>query len=161
MLSCFSHIRFFVTSQTIARQAPLSVGFSRQEYWSELLFSPPGDLPDPGSEPTSLTSPALAGRFFPTSATWKALTEKQMGRDAACQRRQFMLAADLENLTFPASSLYLRFQVTMYPGISVWFLPICSYFLSSSPSPTVWISLLQDGFVMRQRFWVEQSELQK
>ena len=54
MLSCFSHIRFFVTSQTIARQAPLSVGFSRQEYWSELLFSPPGDLPDPGIEPTSL-----------------------------------------------------------------------------------------------------------
>ena len=71
-----------------------------------------------------------------------------------------MLAADLENLTFPASSLYLRFQATMYPGISVWFLPICSYFLCSSPSPTVGISLLQDGFITQQRFWVEQSELQ-
>ena len=58
MLSCFSHIWFFVTSQTIARQAPLSVGFSRQEYWSELLFSPPGDLPDPGIDS------CIAGGFF-------------------------------------------------------------------------------------------------
>jgi len=42
-------------------QAPLSVGFSRQEYWSELPFPPPGDLSDPGIEPASLMSPALAG----------------------------------------------------------------------------------------------------
>ena len=47
--------------------------FSRQEYWSGLPFPTPGDLPDPGSTPMSLTSPALAGRFFTTSATWKAL----------------------------------------------------------------------------------------
>ena len=46
--------------------------FSRQEYWSELQCPPPGDLPDPGIEPASLTSPALAGRFFTTSATWEA-----------------------------------------------------------------------------------------
>ena len=130
--SCFSHIWFFVTSQTVAHQAPLCLGFSRQEYGSGLLFPPPGDLHDPGTEPTSLTSPALAGGFFTTSATWEALTEKQMGREAACQRRQFKSTADLQNLTFPASSLYLRFQATMYPGISVWFLPVCSYFLSSS-----------------------------
>ena len=58
---------------TIARQAPLSMGFSRQEYWSGLLCPPPGDLPDPGIEPTSLTSPALAGRYFTTSVTWEAL----------------------------------------------------------------------------------------
>ena len=45
-------------------QAPLSMGFSRQEYWSELPFPPPGGLPNPGTEPMSLTSPALAGRFF-------------------------------------------------------------------------------------------------
>ena len=45
---------------------------SRQEYWSELPFSPPGGLPDPGIEPTSLMSPALAGGFFITSANWKA-----------------------------------------------------------------------------------------
>ena len=48
------------------------MGFSRQECWSGLSCPPSGDLPDPGIEPTSLMSPALAGRFFTTSATWKA-----------------------------------------------------------------------------------------
>ena len=48
------------------------MGFSRQEYWSGLPCPSPGDLPDPGVEPTSLTSPELAGRFFTTSATWEA-----------------------------------------------------------------------------------------
>ena len=48
----------------LARQAPLSMGFSRQKYWSEWPFPTPGDLPDPGIEPTSLASPALAGGFF-------------------------------------------------------------------------------------------------
>ena len=56
----------------VARQAPLSVGFSRQEYWSGLPFPLPGDLPDPGIKPASLKSPALAGVFFTTSATWEA-----------------------------------------------------------------------------------------
>ena len=51
---------------------PLSMGFSRQEYWSGLPCPPPGDLPGPGIEPTSLTSPALAGRFFITSTIWEA-----------------------------------------------------------------------------------------
>ena len=50
----------------------LSMGFSRQEYWSGLPCSPPWDLPDPGIEPTSLKSPVLAGGFFTTSATWEA-----------------------------------------------------------------------------------------
>ena len=50
----------------------LSMGFSRQEYWSGLPFPPPGDLPNAGIEPTSLMSSALAGRFFITSATWEA-----------------------------------------------------------------------------------------
>ena len=48
------------------------MGFSRQEYWSGSPFPPPGDLPDPGIELPSLTSPALAGGFFTTSATWEA-----------------------------------------------------------------------------------------
>ena len=58
---------------TAACQAPLSMGFSRQEYWSGLPCPPPGDLPDPGIKPASLMSPALAGEFFTTSATWEAL----------------------------------------------------------------------------------------
>ena len=53
MLSRFSRVQLFVTLRTIARQAPLSVGFSRQEYWSGLPCSPPGDLPDLGIEPAS------------------------------------------------------------------------------------------------------------
>ena len=57
---------------TLACQAPPSMGFSRQEYWSGLPFPPPGDLPDPEIEPGSLVSPELACRLFTTSATWEA-----------------------------------------------------------------------------------------
>ena len=70
-LSCFSRVRLFVTPWTAARQAPLSIGFSRQEYWSGLPCPPPGGLSDPGTEPTSHVS-SLAGRFFTTLATSKA-----------------------------------------------------------------------------------------
>ena len=73
VLSCFSRVRLFTTLWTIAHQAPLSMGFSRQEYWSELPFPPPGDLPDPGIEAGSFMSPSLAGGFFTISATWEAL----------------------------------------------------------------------------------------
>ena len=61
-----SRVRLFVTPWIVALQAPLSMGFSRQEYWGEL--PPPGDLPDPRIKPACL---ALAGRFFTTSATWE------------------------------------------------------------------------------------------
>ena len=61
----------FVTLETVAHQTPLSTEFSRQEYGRELPFPPPGDLPNPGIKPTSLESPALAGGFFTTSATWE------------------------------------------------------------------------------------------
>ena len=67
MLSCLNYVWFCVTLWIIASQAPLSTVFSRQEYWSGLSCSPPGDLPDPGMEPESLMSPALAGGFFTTS----------------------------------------------------------------------------------------------
>ena len=52
------------TLWTIVRQAPLSMGFSRQEHWSGLPRPPPGDLPDPGIKPESLMPPALAGEIF-------------------------------------------------------------------------------------------------
>ena len=90
VLSGFSHVQFFATLWTLLFigilqplsegplssgplcQAPLSMGFSWQEYWSGLPCPPPGDLPDSGIEPKSLTSPALASGFFTTSATWEA-----------------------------------------------------------------------------------------
>ena len=57
---------------TAAHQAPLSMEFSRQEYWTGLPIPSPGDFPNSGIEPTSLVSHALTGRFFTTSATWEA-----------------------------------------------------------------------------------------
>ena len=59
VLSCFNCVRLFVTLWTIAHQDPLSMGFSRQEYWSALPCPPPGHLPDPGIEPKSPVTPAL------------------------------------------------------------------------------------------------------
>ena len=69
----FSSNRLFASPWTLACQAPLSMGFSWQEYWSVLPFSPPGDLPDPGIEPESLASPTLAGRFFTTALPGKSI----------------------------------------------------------------------------------------
>ena len=62
VLSC---VQLFAIPSTIAHQAPLFMGVSRQEYWSGFPFPPLGDLPDPGIEPTSLVSPALAGNSWP------------------------------------------------------------------------------------------------
>ena len=61
--------QLFVTPWTVAHQAPLSVGLLQQELWSGLLFPSPGDLPNPGIEPASLVSPALAGGFFTTESS--------------------------------------------------------------------------------------------
>ena len=63
-----SHVSFFVIPWTVAQKASLSIEFCKQEYWSRLLYPTPGDLPDPGTEPTS---PALAGRFFTTEPLGK------------------------------------------------------------------------------------------
>ena len=65
MLGHFSHVQLCATLWTVAHKAPLSMGFSRQEYWSGLPCPPPGDLPDPRIEPASLTSPALAVGSLP------------------------------------------------------------------------------------------------
>ena len=69
-----SHVWLFATPWTVACQAPLSMEFSRQKYWSRLPFLPPGDLPDAGIEPASLVSPASADGFFTTGffASWEA-----------------------------------------------------------------------------------------
>ena len=61
-----------VTPWTVAHQTPLFMGFSGQEYWSGVPFPPPGDLPGPGIELASLSSPPLAGGFFTTGSIWEA-----------------------------------------------------------------------------------------
>ena len=68
VLNC---VRLFATPWTVAHQAPLSMEFSRQEYWNALPFPPPGDLPDPGIKPVS---PSLAGRFFTAEPLGKPCT---------------------------------------------------------------------------------------
>ena len=69
LLNRFSRVRLFATLWTLALQAPLSLGFSRQEYWSGLPCPPPGHLSGPGIKPAPLMSPALVGRFSITSTT--------------------------------------------------------------------------------------------
>ena len=68
VLHRFSCVQLFATPWTVTRQAPLSMGFSRQEYWRGLPCPPPEDLLDPGIKPSSLTFSALIGKFFSTSA---------------------------------------------------------------------------------------------
>ena len=101
MISRFICVPLFVIPWIVARQVPLSKGFSRQEYWSGLPFPSSGDLPDARIEPMSLASPALAGRFFTTSATcgWslfpghpaptferKDCLDREKGVQQGCQR---------------------------------------------------------------------------
>ena len=71
MLSHVGHIQLFANLWIITRKAPLSMGFIKQEYWSGLPCPPLGYIPDSGIEPSYLMSPALAGMFFTTSATYE------------------------------------------------------------------------------------------
>ena len=64
MLSCFSHVRLLATPWTTVHQAPQSIGFFREAHWSRVACPPPRDLPNPGIEPASLMSPALAGEIL-------------------------------------------------------------------------------------------------
>ena len=92
MLSHFSHVQPFVTPWTVAQQAPLSMGFSRQEYWNGLPCPPAETLPNPGIKPASPTSPALASRFW----------EKPPGKPQAKQAGQRLLLSR----EFPCSWLW-------------------------------------------------------
>ena len=84
------------------------MGFSRQEYWSGLPCPPPGDLPDPGIEPVSLLSPALAGGFFTISATWEAQVKVAQSGLTLCDPMDYTVheilqARILEWVAFPFS----------------------------------------------------------
>ena len=75
--SVLSHVCLFATAWTVARQAPLSMGFPKQEYWSGLPFTLPGDLPNPGIEPTSPTLQVVTCIF--TLVTHNCLLNKEGG----------------------------------------------------------------------------------
>ena len=78
------------TIKTVACQALLSMGCSRQKYWSGLPCPSPGGLPNPAIEPASLTSPELTGRFFTTGATWEALSFYEI----SINRTKFLVIKD-------------------------------------------------------------------
>ena len=80
-----SFVRLFVTPLTVARQAPLSMELSRQGYCSGFPFATPGDLPNPGIEPVSLVSLALAGGFFTTEPPGKPIRKLALSRSRSGQ----------------------------------------------------------------------------
>ena len=79
MLSLFSHVRFFATLWSVVHQAPLSMGFSRQEYWNGLHFLQ-GIFPDPGIEPMTLMSPALAGSSLTLASPGKTMFDTAVAK---------------------------------------------------------------------------------
>ena len=105
--------QFFVTPWTAARQAPLSMEFSRQEYCSGLPLSSPGDLPNSGIEPTSPASPTLAGRFFTTEPPGKplqnSLTSHAIGQSENWQRRYYAMAKHRDSDFWGPNSVFFTF----------------------------------------------------
>ena len=104
------------TLWTAARQAPLSMGFSRQEYWSGLPCPPPGNLPDPVIKPTSLMSPVLAGGFFTTSTTWEAHVYVRIGVNICVYMHVYMYALCIYGCMHICMSIY----VYAYVCLCVW-----------------------------------------
>ena len=101
VLSC---VWLSVIPWTKASQAPLSMGFPRQEFWSRLPFPSPGDLPDPGIEPASLSSPALGARFFISCTTWKTPTCQSNHVSLiclSCVPKKMLAASILPFILFP------------------------------------------------------------
>ena len=107
--------RIFVTAWTVAHKAPLSMEFSKQEYWNGLPIPTPGDLPNPGTEPTSLMSPALASEFFTTSDTREAPRAEYASLTIpAAQGRLHSLACDhIQSKSFQPLLLSSFFDFTL------------------------------------------------
>ena len=124
-----------MTPQTVAHQAPLSMGFSRQEYWSGLPCPPPRDLPNAGIKPASLKFSTLADGFFTTSATWEAQANSKITADGDCSheiRRHLLLGRKVmtnldsilksTDITLPTKVCLVKamvFPVVMY-GCDSW-----------------------------------------
>ena len=107
VLSRFSHVPL------CAHQAPPSMGSSRQEYWSGVPFLSPGGLPKPGSEPVFLRSPALAGSFFTTSASWEASERFRLQTKQSQALRWLLCLLD----TFPVPLIWLPLPTRVHlPG---------------------------------------------
>ena len=107
-----SHVRLFVTPCTVAHQASLSMGFSRQEYGSELPFPSSGHLPDPGIEPRS---PTLAGGFFTTESTVYFLNPRIFFKlDFQTAHYRSLLILNISNI----SKIFLKLRVSRQSHLS-------------------------------------------
>ena len=114
MCCVLSHVQLFATPWTGARQAPLSMGFSRQEYWSGLPSPSPGDPPHPGIEPGSRASSAMPGELSTPSTTWEALLSY-----ICCQKNHTALARKQEYLILKRQSLSKYLKLPKQSGKSL------------------------------------------
>ena len=124
MLSHFTRVWLFVTLWTAARQSPLSMGFSRQEYWSGLPFPPPGYLPNPGTQPMSPASPALQADSLPLShwgspnqlidsiqalsKSWQACCRNLQADSKICMKAKTILKKNI------VRDWYYQYQILLY-----------------------------------------------
>ena len=148
VLSRFSYVQLFGTLWTVACQAPLSMEFFRQEYWSGLPFPPPGDLPDPGIEPGSLTSPALAGRSFTTLDAWEGLA-RLLAAKLSCFSRVRLFVTPTDS-SLPGSPIPGILQARTLEWVKVKLLG------HVQPSVTPWTAAYQAPPSMafsRQEYW--------
>ena len=145
------------TPWTVTRQAPLSMEFSRQDYWSALPFPPPGDLPNPKILPTSLVSPALAVKFFTTSTTWEFNSPvhpllssppthhtwlRGEGSQMSNLRVLYLKDPHLTNTDFqPGSPSSLLFRRELRPGEGKWLRMTCKSGEVQEASPGILLSL--------------------
>ena len=133
IVQSLSHVRFFAIPWTVAHQAPLSMGFFRQEYWNGLPFPSPGDLSDPGIQPGS---PALHADFLLSEPPGKPITiaTTQKGSGTSTHPRHLPATATPVTMTIPESN---AFQNITCMGITSIFLKCRFLFCESEMGPQI------------------------
>ena len=147
-MCAFSHVQLFATLWIVARQAPLSMGFFRQEYWSGLPFPPPGNLPNPGNEPVS---PALTSGSFTTEPSGKTAAKMK-------KERGFLLQGEVLPENNPRAtgedSGEIGDKVDVYPAgnfilillrTRIYRVPLTLVFSSLAPSWRWWVTVSSFG----------------
>ena len=150
VLSCFSHVQLFATPWTVAHWAPLSIGFSRQKYWSGLPWPSSGDLPDLGIKPVSLMSPALAGKFFTTSTTWEAPCVCVCVCVKVLVTQSCLTLCNPVDCSLPGCSVYGILQVVLRVG---WMEPLTSSCVLGFGPLTGPLTAASQGQGRRQEYW--------